>query len=839
MSEWEKRAVQFGPTGDYLLTVLKRHPEVGSFAGLSFVDSLTRLRALADRLHTKDILLPAAVSLIVLPFPLQVTTSRADVYALLTRGAQVPFDFICSGVGCDLAIKRLGWGENGRKKGRAFLQKVINDAAFREKAFPHKRHSASTVKPNLVLAPLARSLSACAGPTLAGLFLMTLAFNVANDAAIGAIVYAYGLVPHFGRKAYDIAAWLVLRPDHAKGLSTALKALGANAHPFGAVLCEANVLQGRAVGELDLNDEAQYRCSAERVAEQVLEPGDRLEEHIRAVIAHEVRGRKIELPELGAWWEGRWGWCVNGSQNDNSSRLLGIDTQRFSEFHTRAYRRMAAEAVEREPVSTWDGVTLISASPKLEAGKTRAIFACDTRSYFAFEWLLGAVQKVWRNDRVLLDPGKGGHLGVARRVRNFMTHGGVNLMLDYDDFNSHHSLKSQKCIFRVLNEMAGAPQWYRDVIDKSWDSMYVTLGGRNRRWLGTLPSGHRGTTIVNSILNAAYIRMAVGGPLYDRLLSLHTGDDVYMRVDTLDGCRHILDSTRALGCRLNPAKQSVGFATAEFLRMTITARESRGYLARAVSAFIAGNWVNENPLDPADMLRTAITSTRSLINRSGQHSYGRLIAPALRMRQPIATRTLVDLLSGAVALDASPVFNTDGRIRTYATAGNVQEQLPLSTRWPSHATKAYLCSHVSPVEASAIERSGVDVGAAMLASSFSKGHSSLADVQRRVYSIRRGETYRARGLANAAELVQREPEKGVLTKYPLIQLVRSRLSDDDIRELLSEVGVSLAGRDPQLVAFGDDMRSKNIIGSLSHSDAGSLSKLTKCGNIYTLTPVYV
>nr|QTE76048.1 RNA-dependent RNA polymerase [Neofusicoccum parvum victorivirus 1] len=839
MSRWSDRAAQFGPVGELLLSVVERYPEVWAYGDLSFVDALTRLRATADALHVRDILLPAAISLIILPFPLQVTTSRADVFALVSRGAGVPFNFVQSGAGASTAMGELGWSGRADKRGRAFLQAILNSRELRDRAFPHKRSAAAATKPNLVLAPLARSFSTCVGPALAGQFLLSLAFKVHNDAAIAAMLYAYGLVPHYGRKAYDIAAWLTLNPTAAKGLSTALKALGANAHDFGAPLCEAVALQGRDVGGLDLEDETLYRCDPKRVAEQVINLGDDLESHIEAVVTRELQGREVALPPLDEWWSGRWAWCVNGSQNSNSSALLGVDERRFAQFHTRAYRRMAAEAVEREPVSGWDGVTLISASPKLEAGKTRAIFACDTRSYFAFEWLLGTVQKAWRNDRVLLDPGIGGHLGVANRVRGLMKHGGVNLMLDYDDFNSHHSLLAQKQVFRVLNRRVGAPQWYRDAVEASWDRMYVTYGGKRRKWLGTLPSGHRGTTAINSILNAAYLRQAVGGTRFDSLLSLHTGDDVYMRVDTLDGCRSILEAAEELGCRMNPAKQSVGFTTAEFLRMTITPRESRGYLARAVAAFTAGNWINENPLDPADALRTAITSTRSLINRSGQLGYGRLIAPALRQQQPLGIRALIQLLSGDVSLDASPVYNTDGNIQTYQVRGDIAENLPVSERWPSHATRDYLCSHVTPVEASAIELTGVDVGTTMLASSFSKGHSSLADTRRTQYVIRKGPRHRAYGLTNAADLLRRRTEKGALLQYPLVNLVKSRLTTEMVTTLLIEAGTPPAGRDPWIVAFGEERDPKNIIGILSHSDAGSLSKLTKVGNIYTLTPVCV
>ncbi|AAD11601.1 RNA dependent RNA polymerase [Sphaeropsis sapinea RNA virus 1] len=838
MNKFIDRAEQFGPVGDYLLSVVERFPTVHSYGELSFVDALTRLRAMSNNLHANDALLPAAVSLLCLPFPLQVEMSRADVYALLVKGTSLPFNFVRSTAHLHPLPDDVGRPGSTRYSGR-FFARLLNDHSFRRSCFPTKKMLPAEVKPNLALAPLIRSFSTCAGPTLAGHFLRHLAGHVTEDVAMAAMVYAHGLVACYGQKGYDIAAWLVLRPAAAKGISTAIKALGANAHDFGAVLCEAQTLLGRAVSTIDLAHEAEYRCDPDLVAKQVIEPGEELRSHIRAVLAMELAGRDLSLPDLDSWWSSRWLWCVNGSQNDASSRLLGIDTARFREFHTREYRRMASEALTHEPITSWDGYTNISASPKLEHGKTRAIFACDTRSYFAFEWLLGATQKAWRNHRVLLDPGGGGHLGISRRVRSFMKHGGVNLMLDFDDFNSHHSLNSQRMLFGELCDRANAPGWYRKVLSDSWGKMHVNIAGHMRPWLGTLPSGHRGTTIVNSVLNAAYIRMALGGPAFDKLTSLHTGDDVYIRADTLTSCEWILDRVRSVGCRINPAKQSVGFGTGEFLRMAITQRETRGYLARSVASFVSGNWTNQNPLDPADALRTAIVSTRALINRSGRQDYARLVGPALRLSHPLGTRNIIRLLSGDVALDDGPVYNTDGRIVHFRVEGQIEDALPVSERWPHNATDAYLLSHVSEVERAALAATGTDAAALMLASSFSKGHSSLGSARRQVVRVAKRETTRAHGFADASDLLHRDRDKvGVLKAYPLVNLVKNRLRKETISELLILAGHT-PGADPYRQAFGEHPESKNIIGSLSHSDASALGKATRSGNIYTLTPVFV
>lgn len=820
------------------MRVLDRFPQYHSFTELSFVDSLVRLKSAVDPLHGHDALLPAAISLLCLKFPLQVTMSRADTYALLTRGAGVPYQFVHGQRDLHSLPATCTDSYTGSRGARRLVRHLIVDKNLRDTLFPPKKNIAAQVKPNVVLAPLVRSFSACAGPGLAGLFLRRLAGRVTQDVAMAAIIYAWGLVPLYGIKAYDIAAYLCLHPDAAKGLSTALKALGANSTDYGAVLCEAQTLLGRAVSQIDLKQETAYRCDPHLVAEQVINPGEDLRVHIRAILSRELLGRGAALPPLDHWWSARWLWCVNGSQNTASSEALKIDTSVFREFHTREYRRMASEAIDCEPITTWDGHTNISASAKLEHGKTRAIYACDTRSYFAFEWLLGVVQKSWRNDRVLLDPGAGGHLGIAKRVRGFMKHGGVNLMLDYDDFNSHHSLRTMDMLFDELCEMVGAPAWYREILCNSFYDMHVKNDGKKQRWLGTLPSGHRGTTIINSVLNAAYIRMAVGGPTFDKMVTLHTGDDVYMRIDTLSECERILESVRELGCRINPAKQSVGYGSAEFLRMAITQHGSFGYLPRSIASFVSGNWINQDPLDPADALRTAIVSCRALINRSGQSEYARLLGPALRLHHPLPTRKLIGLLAGSLSLDDGPVFNTSGLIEGYHLEGDVAATLPISDHWPHKATDAYLTHHVSEVELHAIDSVGANVANTLIASSYSKGHSELGAARNRAIVVRRAAPRKAYGFANANDLLLRTHERGELRRFPIINLLRSRLTTPDVVRLLQLIGVPVKS-DPWKQAFGESRTAKNIVGNLSYSDAATLSKRTKSGNIFTLTSVRV
>ncbi len=177
--------------------------------------------------------------------------------------------------------------------------------------------------------------------------------------------------------------------------------------------------------------------------------------------------------------------------------------------------------------------------------------------------------------------------------------GRYKLMFDFKDFNSAHTLESQKCVIKHL---------FGD-LDSEWRSWLMTsvsnmwIRGDDDMWfktMGTLMSGHRMTSIINSILNAAYTRIAIGERLYNSMYFEHVGDDILGSsedCDTVDSAvRRMLKS----GLALQRAKQGCGTHSAEFLRVCFNETVGMGYAARCIAGIVSGNWVSENQLSPRD-----------------------------------------------------------------------------------------------------------------------------------------------------------------------------------------------------------------------------------------------
>lgn len=710
-----------------------------------------------------------------------------------------------------------------------------------EKYFPFKRDPAAKMKTNFKLKEVISGLKNMRLLHRYEPMLRALAGRSSDDQAVGAVLYATGLAATLGPYAYEFATCSILCPKDAKGFSTALKALGANSDVVGARMVEADTLLGRGVGLLDLSEEARYRCDPTKIANSVIDVDQsQLAQAIDDILDEELADQSVNFEELGDFWHSRWLWCVNGAHSRVLDRQGGLNTKTIFPGVDRVYRRMYAEAATAEPISTWDGTVLVSTSEKLEHGKRRALFACDTRSYFAFEHLLKPIEKRWHGRRVILDPGLMGHLGVVLKIKQLRAGGGVNVMLDYDDFNSQHSTESMQTVFaRVCARTNYPPELTANIISSFSKEQIYHKGEKVGTCAGTLMSGHRGTTFINSILNAAYIRCAVGRQEYESLKCMHVGDDIYSSATTHSAAASLLDKCASFGCRMNPVKQSVGTVGAEFLRMGVRDTHASGYLARSIASAVSGNWVNESKLSPQEGLRSILGSVHTLKNRSGCPLFAELLTPAVCKITRLKKSVVYSLLSGAKAIEGSPQFRSDGYIRTYAEVPPPPDNgTEIPAFWPKHATEDYIVHRASAVEQfafQAIQRSPVSV---MLIASYSK---ALADATREPPGVRL-KSNKPRvpvGSVSARQLLKTEKQEGILSPYPILNLIKGHLNHSLLRELVGLCGGDPAARDIEDVAWGVARRTSLITGALSYADAASLSGRTTAGVVYTTYPVYM
>nr|WEU34447.1 RNA-dependent RNA polymerase [Phaeobotryon rhois victorivirus 1] len=747
--------------------------------------------------------------------PVQVRVTDGDLLTLL-RLALPP-------LGPPRSNRPPRWSCSARSALQAFALKSNPAAANKVNVYLDEVMT-SLFESNASLGVMAeRALSACDG----------LLFN---DQATAMVIYGTALSLKGVPDGYAVAAAFTLDPSLGKEWTTVLKAVGANSNHLGATLVETQTLRGRDAAPIDLVNEAEQRTT-DRVYDLVVDYSDDvLRSAIRRILEHEIQhgeeGYAIEFPSLEDHWASRWLWAVNGAQ----SGLLaakGLTRHPRPPGATREYRRAWLERVEQDPRPGWDGSSYVSESPKLEHGKTRAIFACDTLHYLAFEHLLSSVEKRWRGQRVVLNPGRGGQAGMAFRVNSARQRAGISMMLDYDDFNSHHSTRAMQILFEETCNLTQYPPELRDKLLSSFEKHHVYLGADYYGVsLGTLMSGHRGTTYINSVLNMAYLAIELGEQFLWSKPSIHVGDDVYLGVATYREAAFVEERCRDSRLRMNAMKQSVGHVSTEFLRLACAGRETYGYLARCVSSTVSGNWVSEMRLNPYEGLTTMLANARSLANRSRVQLLPLLLRRSVQRLSKLPRRDhrkLDELLSGSIALDNGPLFRQGAEY----VSTRVDVIAPEPDQWgysalPLEATRAYLTRCAQPIETKFLNEAGVSVVGVMAEASYRKTFAS--DFARADRIVLRPTTRTpAIGSATVESLINSRPPQGCLAQFPLLRLARRRLPEFVVRRAIADAGGNPHATDLDLEAWGEQSHGCIIATPMAYSDAASYGRKTTAG----------
>lgn len=501
-----------------------------------------------------------------------------------------------------------------------------------------------------------------------------------NDGAAAAVLYAA-----YSSLDFDVALRLglaaVANPDRAKRLTTMLKSVGANATRLGAQLVELQTLVGRGVGDLDMVAEAKSRCGVAARSKAVNCDREMLRSAVRSVLRAELPAC-VHLEKRDLWWSRRWAWCANGAHGQFLDAGHGVFLKSLGVKH--AKRRAAVEELADDP-----GVPercYFTGVVKQEHGKRRALFAGDTYSYLAYDRVLSKVEKVWKNRSVLLDPNCRGPSTTFDIIKEVYSVPGVNVMLDYDDFNSQHSLDAMADVFYVLSEFFTDPADAKEVsvLGDLFYQGYIRLDGKLVGKVGaTLMSGHRATTFINSVLNKAYLLLCgLGGEL-----SYHVGDDVLLCLPNFAAVRALLARIRAVGLRINASKQSVG-RHVEFLRTAYDGACYYMYLARRVSSLVSGNWVSDRGQDAYERACSYSDACWTLAARGSGRN--RVLSVAIQKRTGLSEAEADGVCELKVVPEGTCVFT---RLGEYGALVPVEEQAvdgDTVRGWHAYATKDYV-----------------------------------------------------------------------------------------------------------------------------------------------------
>jgi len=667
-----------------------------------------------------------------------------------------------------------------------------------------------------------------------------------NDQACGAILHS--LIIHkctgtFSHVPFIAAVGLI----DAKVITTHIKSTGNNMSLVGSLYSEMTCLLGRGVKPVNFSEDMGYRVNKQKILGSVVTTDKTiLANAIHSILKEELCNTQVEFEDVTSYWNRRWLWCVNGSHNKTVGKIdphwaVEDDTGILSRLHRRAFSEMLPNNEEYNPLLAWQGVTYFTSAEKLEHGKSRALYCSDSISYFCFNHLLSPIEKVWNNKRVHLNPGKGGLTNMIKRIAAMQKHGQYNIMLDYDDFNSQHSLETLHTLYECVCDYTGYDPVLKDRLLKSiYNSHIYSKGTYIGKRTGTLMSGERGTSFANSILNRAYLLMYINN--FECVDSIHVGDDVYINVETERQAASIMQDMSNSPLRANPIKQSVGVYCGEFLRTCITPSYSRGYVCRSIASLVSGNWESEHCLDPNEAMTTFLQQMWTIRNRSGGIDISHaLITSFSNMSRLKDKQACVRLLSGISSYNGSPVSGRHSTIEMFKTceidisndqqklASTAEEQRRLMAL-SHYATEAYLEYSISETERDVLEHLNLSPKSSMVQASYNKSMgtdeadqvTSLTHYTTEVVNL--DDRYRMI-FSSMSRNIEFLKLKGCLTKYPILTLVKNQIPNEYLTYLVSELyNVYVPENIVREIVFDEVRKLHVVLSPVIFQDVGLLTR---------------
>jgi len=275
--------------------------------------------------------------------------------------------------------------------------------------------------------------------------------------------------------------------------------------------------------------------------------------------------------------------------------------------------------------------------------------------------------------------------------------------------------------------------------------------------------------------------------------------------------------------------------------MCVTKNHALGYLARSVASLVNGCWVNPDPLKPLDMLTSVVTMVRSCINRSGGNdAVVSLIAKSVARRTGLQRNLVKRILVGEIAIGDGPCYSSDVIYKNVNLQINEKVLDDIRTKiveYPSEATHAYLSEHTQPIEIKALDLLEVSIVNDMKGASYAKSLCDFKDSIQLDLKVLDKKERRVVGSYVASDLSRRNVVEGILTHYPLLNLIKNRLTKEMCKSLLDSLHVKYSELDVMHKCWGYDFNGKIIRGVLPYSDAANLCKKCPDGIIYVTFPI--
>lgn len=358
---------------------------------------------------------------------------------------------------------------------------------------------------------------------------------------------------------------------------------------------------------------------------------EELRKHIRD-IAQVLVTKKGTRESLAHFYMRRHEWMSSGSSGgftipeDTGAKGEG---QRSVRVGKRAWAEHTKVGIIQATMYKGRPVEHAVASEKFEQ-KPRAIYGVEPIHYVINTYgTMGFEEKLHKVPG--LEKGLGGYRDFATQMgRAFVTsqHDQECSMLDFADFNIHHTPEAQAIIFEEFakaGERVGAhPDWIRanTYVAQAKYNMTASFPGHAHKIkvLQGMYSGTRSTDLINTILNLAYFRvvqswLASRGCIAHQLYHVHQGDDMWVNNTSKAWATLLYYSMNSMNFVFSPPKQMFGVGRGEYLRVLYVNGGATGYTQRALANYILRPIQNDIAQGPQTWAQTIQDATHTLCRR--------------------------------------------------------------------------------------------------------------------------------------------------------------------------------------------------------------------------------
>lgn len=453
------------------------------------------------------------------------------------------------------------------------------------------------------------------------------------DNKISATTFAvyFMVAPMF---AVKFLAWIMRVAGSKEQLNSLLKSESQAAKQSQTVfrndlscVYELNTLFNRLDGDVDWDTERKHRMEPNTVAISSATVYQLATQIFRDAINE---GQKPYKMKWSAYWQTRWSTLPGGSvisQYDEDVELkkkLPTDAKVKSAWFAANHNADINYWLKRQPS------IFASTSTKYEWGKVRALYGADVTSFLHADFGMHMCEDTLPS---YFPVGKRANERYINSViEKFST--GVPFCFDYDDFNSQHSNSSMAAVVmawrdayasKLSSEQLQSVNWTIDSIS----SVKVRFNDVREVFniSGTLLSGWRLTSFINTVLNRVYLVWA--GLDKKSIYSLHNGDDMYASTVTVQDALDTIRNAKQLGIRAQVSKTNIG-TIGEFLRVDTRAKDTTGrqYLARAIATCVHGRVETGAPHDLRALLLAFKTRAEAVEHRGGNAKLARALLSA-------------------------------------------------------------------------------------------------------------------------------------------------------------------------------------------------------------------